>query len=601
MTQTLSAHIANALSLERAGAIDGAVSAYEAALVEAPDLAEAHFNRANLLARAGRHHDALAGFDHALALRPRWAAAHLNRGALLAALGQMNGAIAAYRMAVHLEPRNDFAWSNLGNALSSLSRHQEAIDALRTARRLAPKNAIAAFNLGNALTASGRTAEAAQAFFDAVTLDAGMAAAAVNLSGRLRELGAPEAALQAAQMAVNAAPGLPQAHTALGNAFYDFGAFAEAEACHRRALALNQGCERTLANLALALSAQGRFAEALSAYEAAIARAPDYPQARFGRATAFLATGDFARGWPAFAARHAMPEVRPRAFKEPVWQGEAATGQKILVHAEQGFGDTLQFVRFVPRISAFCGARVILEVQRPLVRLLQKLPGVAEVLAAGDELPRFDLHCPMLDLPGIFARNLESLAPAAPYLEADPALVASRPLPSSEGALRVGLVWAGQSRPGLPHAFAMDRRRSLTLGAFGPLAPICRSGAIRLFSLQHGEPAGQLQTPPDGLVIEDLLAGVSDFAETAASIAQLDLVIAVDTSTAHLAAAMGKPVWLLSRFDACWRWLHGRSDSPWYPTLTLFRQERPNDWGGPVAAIAARLGAKDIKKKGLLF
>jgi tetratricopeptide (TPR) repeat protein len=597
MTATLAAHIAAAQEQEQRGAWEAAVRAYDAALAEAPMLAEAHFNRANLLRRAGRHTEALAGYDRALALQPRWAAAHLNRGALLAEQGQEAEAIAAYRQATRIEPENNRAWSNLGNALSALGRHQEAIAALRTALRLAPDSAIGHFNLGNAFTAAGRLWDATQSFMAALVQQPAMVEAAVNLSARLRQLGQPEAALQAAQVAVNIAPALPQAQMALGTAHYDLGHFDAAEAGLRAALALHPGWALALANLGLVLSAQGRLDDALAAYDAAIARAPDEPQALFGRATCLLAMGDFARGWPAFAARGRMPEADRRGFRQPTWQGEAAPGGTLLVHAEQGFGDTLQFVRFAPLVAARSGAQVILEVQPELVRLMRSLPGIARVMPRGAKLPRFDLHVPMLDLPGLFAPDLAALAPADPYLAADPALVAAHPLPEGLGGLRVGLVWAGQSRPGQPQAFAMDRRRSLKLRDFAKLAPLCRDGAISLVSLQYGKPAEQMQEA--NLPIIDGLRDISDFADTAAIVAQLDLVIAVDTSTAHLAAAMGRKVWLLSRFDACWRWMQDRRDSPWYPTMSLFRQERPNDWSGPIDQVCCRLA--QAKSKNVLF
>jgi tetratricopeptide (TPR) repeat protein len=586
MSQTLAAHIEAAQECERRQAWDDALRAYEAALAEAPLLAEAHFNRANLLRRQGRSAEALAGYGRTLAIHPRWAAAHLNRGALLAEQGRTVDAIAAFRLATRFEPRHDRAWGNLGNALSRLGRHQDAVAALQTAVRLAPQSAIAQFNLGNALTEAGRPADAAQAFLAAIGLDPAMAEAAVNLSARLRQLGAPEAALNAAQLAVHATPTLPQAQLALGNALYDLGQFGEAEACLRRAVSLRPGWALALANLGLVLSAQGGLDRALQAYDAAIASEPGHAQALFGRATCLLAMGDFGRGWPAFAARFLMPGVPRRGFRQPVWRGEPAEGRILLVHAEQGFGDTLQFVRFAPLVAAASGARVILEVQPELVRLLTCLPGVERVVPRGAKLPRFDLHCPMLDLPGIFAPALES---EAPYIAADPDLVAAHRLPDAGAVLRVGMVWAGQSRSDMPHAFAMDRRRSLSLQDLEPLAALSRGRDVRLVSLQFGPPAGQLKNPPDGLVIVDGLAGVKDFADTAAIVSQLDLVIAVDTSTAHLAGAMGKPVWLLSRFDACWRWMLGRSDSPWYPTMTLFRQSSPNAWGEVIAEVARRL------------
>jgi len=589
MPATLAAHLDTALAMERCDAPEAALRAYEAALAEAPGLAEAHFNRANLLRRLGRHTDALGGYNRALALRPRWAAAHINRGALLSEAGSAAEAVASYRKAARLEPRNQMAWANLGNALNTLGRHTPAILALRAALRLAPAAAIAHFNLGNALTSAGRRAEAAQCFLTALRIEPGFARAAVNLSARLRELGAPEAALQAADLAVHALPDLPQAHLAQACVHYDLGRFTEAETCLRRALALQPGWAVALANLGLVRAAAGRPADALCAYNDAISVDPGNAQARFGRATCLLSLGDFARGWAEFAARSAMPDAQSRGFTQPVWRGETAPGRTLLIHAEQGLGDTLQFVRFAPRAAALSGARMLLEVQPELVRLLRCLPGIHQIVPRGELLPRFDLHVPMLDLAGIFVPSPEALVPAAPYIAADKKLVAERRLAAAGGALRVGLVWAGQSRPGQPHAHAMDRRRSVGLTEFAPLAPLCRAGALKLFSLQHGPQASQLDAPPEGLVITDAMAGVSDFADTAAIVAQLDLVIGVDTSTVHLAAAMGRKTWLLSRADACWRWMHGRTNSPWYPTMTLFRQDAPGDWSGVIARVVVRL------------
>ncbi len=515
----------------------------------------------------------------------RPAAAQLNRGALLADLGRLREASIAARTATSIEPQNPAAWINLGNALSRLGRHHDAISALDRATKLQPDNALAAFNRGNALAAAGRTRDAIDALLRAISLDPHFAAAAVNLSSRLRELGLTEPARDAARLAVQEAPALPQAWVTLGNALYDLAAFDDAAICQRQALALDPASLPAQVNLAQVLAAQGHHAEALALNEAAIATAPDMPEPQLGRATCLLALGDYARGWAANQARWRQPGNPPRPFTAPLWRGGTIAGRKILIHAEQGLGDTLQFVRFVPRVAEL-GAKIMLEVQPPLVRLLKTLPGI-EVVPRGAKLKSFDLHCPMLDLAGIFATSLEDLAPAAPYVAAQPDWIAARPLPATPGALRVGLVWAGKARTEMPHALAMDRRRSLPLSTFAPLAPLCAEGRIALFSLQLGPPAEQLKTTD--LPIAEALAGVTDFAETAGIVAQLDLVIAVDTSTAHLAAAMGKPVWLLSRFDACWRWLHARSDTPWYPSMTLFRQPGPNDWATPIAEIVARL------------
>jgi hypothetical protein len=251
------------------------------------------------------------------------------------------------------------------------------------------------------------------------------------------------------------------------------------------------------------------------------------------------------------------------------------------LHAEQGLGDTLQFVRYAPMVAAL-GARVVLEVQPPLVRLMQGLRDVAQVIACGDALPRFDVHCPLLSLPLAFATRLETVPATVPYLHVDPAQAASWRAKLPAEGMRVGLVWAGAPHQDDAGAHLIDRRRSIGIRQLLRLADI---PGIHLVSLQKDAP----EPVPDALQLIDLMPSVEDFADTAALIAALDLVIAVDTSVAHLAGALGCPVWLLSRYDGCWRWLHGRDDSPWYPGMRIHRQERPCDWSAVIEHVRSDL------------
>jgi hypothetical protein len=245
----------------------------------------------------------------------------------------------------------------------------------------------------------------------------------------------------------------------------------------------------------------------------------------------------------------------------------------LLLHAEQGFGDTLQFCRYASLVGA--KARVILEVQPPLVRLCSSLAGVAQIVAQGEPLPAFDLHCPLMSLPLAIGTTLDTVPCEVPYLAAAPELVAGwrKRLAGLDG-LRVGLVWAGSPRLELDSS-AMDRRRSITLATMAPLGEV---SGVSFISLQKGEPAAQSPDAALGLALHDFTASLQDFADTAALIEALDLVISVDTSVAHLAGALGKPIWLLNRFDTCWRWLLNRDDSPWYPQLRQYRQPSPGDW-----------------------
>ena len=271
----------------------------------------------------------------------------------------------------------------------------------------------------------------------------------------------------------------------------------------------------------------------------------------------------------------------------PTWRRRATwRGRTVLLTHEEGFGDTLQFVRYAPLLAAR-GARVLLAVPRPLARLLAPL---APVVPADGPLPEHDFHCPFFSLPRAFGTTPETIPAVTSYLAADPTLAAAwaARLPPRDGArgLRVGLVWAGQARPWLAGFATLDRRRSASLADFAPLAGLA---GVTFVSLQAGPPAAEAARPPPEMTLFDPMAEVADFADTAAIVAGLDLVISVDTAVVHLAGALGKPVFLLDRYDNCWRWLSGRDDSPWYPRLRIFRQERPGDWTGPMRRVAAGL------------
>jgi len=296
--------------------------------------------------------------------------------------------------------------------------------------------------------------------------------------------------------------------------------------------------------------------------------------------------GRFEEGWKEYEWRWKTKLLSGDAgrFSAPTWGGEAIGDRVILLHAEQGLGDTLQFCRYAPLIAA--GARVVLEVQAPLTRLLSQLPGIAAIVARGDGLPPFDLHCPLLSLAGVVGTTLDTIPAEAPYLAADPALAADwRDRLAGLGGLRTGLVWAGGRRLDANLA-AVDRRRSIALDTMSPLGEV---SGVTFISLQKGDPSAQAAHPPAGMALYDFTADLHDFADTAALIDNLDLVISVDTSVVHLAGALGKPVWLLNRFDTCWRWLLDRDDSPWYPQLRQFRQPSPGDWKSVISGVGDAL------------
>jgi hypothetical protein len=376
-------------------------------------------------------------------------------------------------------------------------------------------------------------------------------------------------------------PGFWAAWGNLGTALHRQLRYGAAVAAYAEALRRNPADVNALTNLGVALTEQGRMEAALAVHAAAVALAPDNAAVRCNRALALLAAGDLKQGFAENEWRWQVPGMLPHGVAGPCWQGEDPAERTILVHDEGGYGDTLQFVRYVPLLAAR-GARVVLRVQPPLVRLLARLPGVAAVLPRGAEPPDYDFHCPMLSLPHCFATTLETVPARVPYLRADTARAATWRARLAGAGLRVGLVWAGASRPRMAVAHAMDTRRSLPAGALAPLADI---PGVRFVSLQKDHPL------PDRPVLADPMPECVDFADTAAVVAALDLVIAVDTAVAHLAGALGRPVWLLSRYDSCWRWLHGRRDSPWYPGLRLYRQPAPGEWAPSLREVAADLAA----------
>ena len=382
-------------------------------------------------------------------------------------------------------------------------------------------------------------------------------------------------------LAVN--PKDPSIHSSRGNLLRQQGQLEEATGSYREALALMPDFAEAQNNLGNVLRALGRLDEAEVCYRRAIALRPDDAEARYHLAMLLLARGDFPAGWAMHEVRWQTPALRParRDLPQQQWRGEPSSGKTLLIHAEQGFGDTLQFCRYVT-LAAQRGLDVILQVQEPLVRLLGSLPGPTMAVPLGAALPAFDLHCPMMSLPLALGTTLETIPAAIPYLRPDQAKAASwRSHLCETPGLCVGVVWAGNPRAHNIAAAATDRRRSIAPTMLEPLAAV---PGVRLISLQKNGPP-----PPASLALVEVMAEMADFADTAALVDALDLVVSVDTSVAHLAGALGKPVWLMDRFDPCWRWMLNRRDSPWYPTMRLYRQPAPNDWQSVVAEIARDL------------
>jgi tetratricopeptide (TPR) repeat protein len=549
------AHVNLAMALVALGRFEAALAASERALALQPASADAHINRGNALLALARPDEALAAYDAALALRPADPQAHYNRANALRDLGRLDAAVMGYDAAVALRPGYLEALSNRGAALLKLERLEEALASYDGAAAAAPASAEAHLNRGVVLARLNRLADAI-ASYDA---------------------------------AVAANPASPEAHSNRASALNDSNRPAEALAASDRALALKPDYPEAHNNRGIALYNLHRLEEARASYDRAVDLAPEAPEAHLNRALAALRAGDLAEGFAEYPWRWQVGEAaryRPRV-SAPNWEGEPLAGRSILVFSEQGFGDGLQFVRYVPRVAAMA-ARVILLTEAPLARLFAAaLPGV-EVVNRLPEGAAFDRQVAMMCLPRLFGTTLASVPADMPYLAVDREAAtgwAAR-LAALPPGPRVGLVWAGASRRHNPGASAIDARRSVSLAQ---LAPLAAAPGVQFVSLQVGEPAAEAREPPRGMSLTDWTGELRDFADTAALVAGLDLVITVDTAVAHLAGALGRPVWILSRYDGCWRWLKDREDSPWYPSARLFHQATPGAWDAVIARVAAAL------------
>lgn len=530
--------------------LEEAVSIYQQALSLRPEYADCHNNLGIALARLKRHAEAMVSYRQALKLRPAYAEPHNNLGIVLASERRFDEAVAEFRRAVELKPDYADALTNLGTALSDAGQPDEAIDAYASAVAVGPRSPGARIRLGTALARQGRLDEAIGHFSTAVEIDPADAEAHNNLGNALREVGRLDESVEHIHRAIELRPDYAEAHN----------------------------------NLGVALVKQRRIPDALGCYERALAARRDYPEARLNRALAWLTAGEFQRGWAEYEWRWRCPSFKELACPQPRWDGGLLDGKTLLLQAEQGLGDTFQFVRYA-KLARERGGRVWLRAPRALHPLLGRTPGLDRLVAEEDPLPSFDCHAPLLSMPRLFATTVATIPSTEPYLFPDERLVATwRERLAHLTGLRVGIAWQGNRR------FAADRHRSVALKCFLPLADVPQVGLV---SLQQGAGTEQLQELPDGPTVnvlgDDVDRAAGAFMDTAAIIANLDLVITSDTALAHLAGGLGAPVWVVLPHAADWRWLLDRDDSPWYPSMRLFRQPRPGDWDSVFASVGDAL------------
>ncbi len=501
--------------------------------------------------------EAAANLRQSAKSRPGHIPTLLPLGQTLLALGQFAEAEATFRSVLETDPASADAHLGLGIALTSQGRHSEAVVAMEQASKVQPENPLSHVILG----------------------------------GLLRDLGRPQEALAACDRAILLRPDDAEPHYRRGNVLDDLCRFPEAIAAYRQALRINGQHFDALNNLGASLGKQGHTEQALACCEHLLNREPDHYSPHMNRALIWLARGDYANGFAEFEWRWKIPGNAPRPRPRPPWQGEPLQGRTILLHAEQGFGDTIQFIRYASLLKTL-GARVLVECPRPLHRLFTNCPAIDALSVRGETSEDHDVHAPILSLPRLLGTTLETIPTFNSYLAADPAAIGrwrERLGQKQRPGLKIGIVWQGDP------SHQRDRVRSFPLAQFERLASL---EGVRLIRLQKGFGSEQLQErkapfpieDPERIAPEDWV----DFHDTAAIMANLDLVITPDTSPAHLAGALGIPVWIVLPYWAEWRWLIDREDSPWYPSARLFRQSESGDWNTLFERVATELSAGSL-------
>ena len=531
------------------GDATGAISAFAACLKIEPDNAETLNQLGISLANAGRTTQAIDVFHSAIKCSPSFAQVHYNLGVALVQSDRLDDAESSFRIAVELRPEYSEGFLGLGNVQYTLGKNQEAIASFREAIRLCPIAPDPLNSLGLALIKDKRASEATVFLRQAIRLKQDFEGAYNNL----------------------------------GLALSDEGRYREAEQAFESALQLNPKSAEAFANLGNLFKEEGRLNASLICYDMAIAYSPSCVSARWNRSLALLQNGEFEAGWREYEwrwARTALSHRRP--FFQPEWDGKALQGRTCLVYCEQGLGDVLQFIRYTEELKKI-GAIVVLETPSPLVGIAATCRWVDQVVCEGEKLPSFDVHLPIMSLPRLLGTRQETIPATIPYLFPHPDRVGYwKTLLAKIPGLKVGIAWQGN-----PH-HQWDRHRSVQLSRFAALAEI---QGVSLISLQRGpgtEQLGDVAFPIHSILDSNILDSEC-LLDTAAIMKSIDLVITVDTATAHLAGAVGASTWLLLSTLVDWRWLLAVDTSPWYPTMRLFRQELRGEWSGPFNRISKEL------------
>jgi hypothetical protein len=568
------ANFHDALVFHRAGQIELAQALYQQILIEDPKNAEALHLLGLVAYQSGNYRTAAEKIGHAIYLSPLVAGYHSNLGLSLQALNQLNAAVASYEKAISLEPDFADAYYNRGNALKELKQFNVALASYDKAISLKPNFAEAYLNRGIALEELGQLDVAVANYEKAIGINPDYADAYYNRGNALRELNQFDAAVASFNDAIDLKPDFPDAYYNRGNVLQDLREWGAAVESFDKAISLKPDFAQAFCNRGIALQDLNQLDSAVTSFDKAIILNSDLADAYWNKSLSLLRSGIFMKGWELYEWRWSIKKTLEfkRNFPQPLWLGEEPlSGKTILLHAEQGLGDTIQFCRYAKLVSEM-GAKVVLEVQKPLVQLLKDLSGVSSLIAKGDSLPEFDFHCPLLSLPLAFKTDLKSMPHADSYLAAEPQRVTHWRERLKGDKFKIGIGWQGS------RGTKIDVGRSFDLMQFDKIA---RLHNVQLISLQKGYGAEQLKNLPQGMEVMDLgdeLDADGAFLDTAAVMMNLDLVITSDTALTHLGGALGVKTWVALKYVPDWRWMLDRADSPWYPSVTLYRQQRVDDW-----------------------
>ncbi len=576
------------IELQTSGA-PAALDHLDRAVQAAPQNVAAHFVRGQVLRQLGRFEAAAESFAQAAALKPDLADAHYQLGESLCHLRRFEPGVSSLERAVALDARRAEFHNGLGQALSELGKFDAAALCFETVIALCPNSSPAHFNLGCTLASCGRPEGALTSLDRAVALESRSVDAWYARGNVLKDLQRMEEALASFDRAAALDGGHVPALINRGNTLAALHRSPEALASYDRAVALAPSNLEAWCNRGNQLRVIGALDAALDSLNRAVSLQPENALGHTNRAFVHLLKGDLPAGWADYEwrwqAQHTLTWQERRSFPQPRWHGgEPLRDQTLFVHREQGLGDALQFCRYVPLLAA-AGAKVILEIHAPLLGLLQTLPGAAQLIERGQPSPAFDCWSPLLSLPLAFNTELHSIPATVPYLFAEPERVASwqrRLSGRPTRRARVALAWSG----GVVHP--NDHNRSMSLAQLLPHLPSGCDYISLQKEVRQRDRAALEQNP----WLLDVAADLNDFRETAAICACVDLVVSIDSSVAHLAGALGRPVWVLLPFAPDWRWLLHRDDSPWYPTARLYRQSRPAAWDEPLRRVAADLSER---------